>query len=542
MVSSGSEEATRAGVEVLERGGNAVDAAVATALALGVADPGGSGMGGMTYILVHMNDGRAVAIDGTAPVPIAINPVELEELRAQDRLIGHKTVAVPATLAALDHALSRYGTMSFEEVVQPAIKIADRGYLLTSHHITWLSNYLEPILASDHLRFMVLEDGTSIGNIGDRYYQTALGATLRRIAADGPESFYRGSIADEIVADMQRNGGYLREVDLLQLRVRELAPLRSRYRGREVISYPPPGSGAQVVEALNILEQFPSSLLDSDSTDRLHVLTEAFRIARSDHIKNSPNPNLIVGGTDLPHTSREFAAARAKLITLGQALPQDGLTMQLPYFSLADNTTHVSVADELGNSAALTQTLGRQYGAKVAHPELGFPYNCMLQTFDFSDPSSPGFPLPRGRYPTDMAPTIVLENGRFRCALGSAGSERVPPLVTLTVSNLVDRDMGVREAVLAPRVMWGGTTEPKLYLEIRSPITHSDADRLTEAGFGDVYRLLHPPRYIDLNFFGGVNIVAYDAKTEEYVGVGDPRRSGYAMGPKEVRGKTEEAR
>jgi gamma-glutamyltranspeptidase/glutathione hydrolase len=534
MVASGSEEATRAGVTILEQGGTAVDAAVAVALALGAADPVGSGLGGMTYVLIHLADGRAVAIDGTAPVPLRVDPRRLRIIQRDDRLFGHATAAVPSTLATLDHALRRYGTMSLPQVLQPAIAIADHGYRLSPHQVTWLENYLEPILASRHLRFVVLDNGDEVGRPGTRYCQPELADTLRKIADGGVDSFHRGSIGRQIAADMFEHGGFVDRADFALLRVRELEPLRAEYRGVQLLTFPAPGGGGALVEALNILERFPEPLLASDSVERLHLAVEAFRIARADHSRYAPDPNRSLGQSDLPYLGDDFAARRAALITPGRATPDAELTATASFRSIGDNTTQVSVVDRFGNAVSLTQTLGRQYGAKVMTPGLGFPYNSLLEFFEFEDPASPSYPRPRARYPTDMAPTIVLDGGEFRMALGSAGSERIPQAVALVISNMIDRGMGLRDAITAPRVLWGGTDPARPYLEMARPHRRADADALERFGLGEVYRLQFPPRQIDLTFFGGVNAVSFEPDLGTFVGVGDPRRNGFALGPATV--------
>ena len=207
MVSTGSIESTRAAVRILEQGGNAVDAAVAAAFAIGVSEAGNSGLGGMTYILVANADGRAVAIDGSSPVPIAANREELSAIKADEGSFGYKSASVPTTLAALVHTLERYGTMDLAQVMAPAIEIARQGYELTPAPIAWMQPYLTEIRASDYLRFFAFEDGLEVGKPGSVYCRPDLGATLERIVAEGADSFYEGSIAREIVDDMARHGG-----------------------------------------------------------------------------------------------------------------------------------------------------------------------------------------------------------------------------------------------------------------------------------------------------------------------------------------------
>ena len=534
MVSSGSKEATRAGVRILEQGGNAVDAAVATAFALGVADPGGSGLGGMTYVLISLSNGREIAIDGSAVVPLSADPATLLELRNSGEHMGAKAVAVPLTLAALNHALDRYGTMSLGEVLQPSIEIAEQGFQLSANTLAWTTGYLGEILASRYLRFVVLDGGLLPGSVGDVMCRPDLATIYRRLAQEGPASFYRGAIARTMLHDLLNLGGYIQAVDLARVRVRELQPLHSKYRGAEVISFPWPGGGGEVAETLNILQTFSPEFLSEDSVSRLHVMIEAFRIAHSDYLQfGHDTARQPMGAND--YLSVEHARERASLITPGRAVPEATLGTKGPTPKMGEHTTHVSVVDRDGNAVALSQTLCRQYGAKIATPGLGFPYNSCLEFFDFEHPDSPYYLQPRARYATTMAPTIIRRDGQVM-VLGSAGSDRITPSVVEVISKVIDRDMGIRDAVVAPRVLWNSAHDPaRICIEITDPITKKDANKLQTFGFDHMFRLDFPPvPRADLAFFGGVNAVFFDPKTGVFSGVGDPRRSGFAGGPRAV--------
>ncbi len=534
MVSTGSMEATRAGVQILELGGNAVDAAVATAFALGVSDPAGSGLGGMTYILISLSNGHSIAIDGSAIVPLAADAATLLELRNSGEHMGAKAVAVPLTLAALNHALEGYGTMSLGEVLQPSIAIAERGFQVSANTLAWTTGYLEEILASRYLRFVVLEGGHLPGSVGDVMCRPELAAVYRRLAQEGPASFYRGEIARTMLHDLLNLGGYIQAIDLARVRARELQPLHSNYRDAEVISFPWPGGGGEVAETLNILQTFSRDFLSEDSVSRLHVMIEAFRIAHADYLQfGHDTARQPMGAND--YLSVEHARKRASLITPGHAIPKEALGTGGPTPKMGEHTTHVSVVDRDGNAVALSQTLCRQYGAKVATPGLGFPYNSCLEFFDFEHPDSPYYMQPRARYATTMAPTIVRRNGQIMI-LGSAGSDRIPPSVVDVISNVIDRDMGIRDAVVAPRVLWNSAHDPeRVCIEITHPITKKDADLLQSFGFDHMFRLEFPPvPAADLAFFGGVNAVFYEPATGVFSGVGDPRRSGFAQGPRAV--------
>jgi gamma-glutamyltranspeptidase/glutathione hydrolase len=534
MVSTGSEEATLAGVQILEQGGNAVDAAVAAAFALGVSDPGGSGVGGMTYILVSPARGQPLAIDGSVTVPMAVDIEKLLELRNSGASVGAKGVAVPGSVAALSRALEDHGTMDLARVLEPAIHFAKTGSRITANSIAWTTGYLDEILASRYYRLVVLEDGSRVGSVGDRFCRPELAATLGRLTVEGAQAFHRGSIAREMVADLAARGGWMRAADLAMLRARTIEPIRSTYRDAEVISYPWPGGGHEVARALEILEVFPPELLRSRSTDRLHVMIEVSRLARVDSIELIQQPMMRAvgpGGSMSMTSPRE----RAALITPGKTIPEEMLKGTATRPGMGEHTTHVSVADRWGNAVSLTQTLCRQHGTKTATPGLGFPYNSCLEFFDFENPSSPFYAHPRAQYSSTMAPTIVrLDDGLI--ALGSAGSDRIPGSVIEVVSNVVDRGMDIREAVTAPRVLWNSAHDPpRVCIEITDWVTDHHADTLQRWGFEHMFRLEYPATpAADSAFFGGVNAVLYDSTTGRFSGAGDPRRSGFARGPRVV--------
>ncbi|HSO23686.1 MAG TPA: gamma-glutamyltransferase [Chondromyces sp.] len=537
MVATGSPEATRAAVEILERGGNAVDAAVAAAIMLSVADTDGSGLGGMTYLVLHLADGRDLVIDGSPPAPVGVVPAELLALELEGRLFGHKTVAVPTTPAVLELARSRYGTLPMAELIAPAIGVAEQGYLLSPIQITWTHRYMEQLLASTYLRFVAMEDGRTVGRPGDRLCRPALAATLRRLAARGIADFYRGGVADTIERDMIAHGGFLRKPDLAALRVRERPALRTTYRAFDVLSFPPPGGGCRVTGALNVLEHFPSSLLATDSVERLNLLVEAFRIANAGDAALSavlPNGSHALDGC----IDATEAAALARLIEIGRVIPPERLESggDPRCAKFGESTTQISVIDQYGNVVSLTQTLGRSYGAAVMAPELGFPYNDFLETFNFSHPDCPNYLRPRIVLPTPMAPTIVLRDGILVAALGSGASNRIPHIITGTISNLVDRGMDLPSAVAAPRILWGGTVEqePRVLMEIAGPLSEADADALLGLGYPTLDRVRFPADALALARMGSINAVGSDPVRGGFVGVGDPRRSGVALGPRVI--------
>jgi gamma-glutamyltranspeptidase/glutathione hydrolase len=534
MVATGSAEATEVAAEVLEHGGNAIDAAVAAALMLGVVDSDASGIGGMTYIVLHLANGRTLALDGSAFAPLTIDFAKFRAFKESGRNFGYEAIAVPTTLAVLEHARAHYGTMDLASLLQPAIDAAENGYPLSRIQVIWTNKYYDNIMKSPaSMRFFAMEDGKTIDEPGHRHCQPNLANTLRRIAAQGVADFYRGDIARQIEADMIRGGGFVRQSDLARVRVREVFPLYTTYRGFEIYSYPKPGGGAGVIAALNILENFPSDLLAENSVKRHQLLIESFRIAAADaRIAGSPPT-----GSPTNPLGKMYARERSRLIVPGEMIPEELLAPSVPSecTKVGESTTQVSVADNYGNIVSLTQTLARSFGAKVVTPGLGFPYNSFLEAFDADKPQCPGYLQPNSTCFTDMAPTIVLKDGNLVAALGSPGSNKIPPIITQVISNMVDRRMDVRDAVTAPRIIWGGTTYIRVFVEVVDPITEKDVSHLEEIGYEAMTVLHYPPPGDDtMAKFGGVNAVGFDPQTGSFTGVADPRRWGSAMGPRVI--------
>ena len=526
MVAAGTPEAARAGAAVLAAGGNAVDAAVAVGFALGASDLAFAGLGGQAYLLVRMADGRATAIDGSALVPRAASRTDLQRLRDTDSAWGHRMVAAPGALAALAFALERYGTRRLPEVIAPAIEIAETGSRHSRPQRGFLANYLHKIRDSDVLSSLILKDGIDPWEPEHVFCYPDLAATLRRIAALGVREFYVGGTAARIEADMIANGGYLRREDLAQVRTVERRPLHGRYRDCEVLGFPQPGGGGSLLAALLILERFPPALVAGDSLDRLHVLVEAVRIAMIDAADNRlPGPV-----AEIQLLDRERAARRAALIRFDRALEDTEITDTAPRVSFEKDTTHFSVADRFGNVVAATMSLGRGWGAGVATPGLGFPHNALLEGFDYLDPTSRFYLEPARRPVTAMSPTIVVRDGRPLLLLGSAGSERIISSTLAPLVNVVDAGMPLADAVARPRVLWGGSREQKVYLELAGEITVAQADALAARGFTTMYRHEFPGDPANLGAFGCVNAVAIDHARGVFVGVGDPRREGAAAG------------
>ena len=530
MVVSNTPEASAAGARMLEEGGNAIDAAVATAFALGVSEPGSSGLGGQTYMLVHLADGRDLAIDGSCRAPVGARPAEMQRLRNRfGSMFGYKSVATPGTLAALTLALDRYGTKTLAEVLEPAIEIAEFGSPWRPALRSFLDFYMYWLLEFPTLPSLFLKDGIEPWPSEHVYCNPDLACFMRRLAAFGAEDFYGGAIAAEIEADMIANGGWLRRADLAMMKAEVREPVRGRYRGLEVVSFPLPVRGAEVVEALGILDRFPPELLRTDSVDRLHLLIEASRLAHADSTPFRRPPRL----PDELATDPDYVAGRAALIRLDHAL-SDREVSRDPLSTLAlDGTTQVSTADREGNVVSLTQTLGNTFGAAVATEGFGFAYNNLVFGFEYQDARAWRYLRPFQAALTSMAPTILLKDGRPHLVLGSAGSERIPSIVVNVVSGVVDKGLPLCEAVTAARALWGGFLASSVYLELVDPITEERAGALVARGFPMQERRSYPAAAAQLTVYGGANAILIDAADGTMVGVGDPRRQGVAVAPRD---------
>ncbi len=524
MVVSGSPEASEAGARVLAAGGNAVDAAVAAAFAIGVAEPGQSGLGGQTFILVHLADGRAAAIDGSALAPLRVDRNELERLQQAGQIFGDQMAATPGTLAALSLALERYGTLTLAEALEPAVELAVFGAPMTTFQRASLEHYIDRIRAADSLNRIYLKDGWELWGPEHRFCNPELGRTLLRLGERGAADFYRGDIARKIAAEMKRTGGYVTYDDLARYAAAVGEPLRGSYRGHEILSFPAPCAGGAVIESLHILENFSPQLLATRGTDTAHLIAEAGRLAAfDDHAVRSLDPRAAAHQVDKVH-----AARRAAAIDFDAALTLADMTESEDGSWRDRDTTQISVADRFGNAVALTQSLGRGFGSCTGVPSLGFPFNGVLEAFDAIRSSSRFSLAPLRRLFTSVAPTIVLRGGRPFLVLGSAGSARIIPIVVSLAVAVIDGKATLAEAQSLPRVFGSGGERPAVAVEVAAPIGRAAVDELRRRGFR-VRTTSFPATQWDLSTMGGANAV-HVRSDGVLVGVADPRRGGLAAG------------
>lgn len=529
MVATGSGEATQAGVEILEAGGNAVDAAVAVAFALGVADPADSGLGGTTSLIAHFADGRTIVVDGSSTVPMKTDKAAITAASKEGstEARGHALAATPGTPRALEYTLRNYGTFALSAVLAPAIRIAEEGYLPAPFHRVTGLRYAQAIDASEYFRYLVLKDGVDFPEPHEPFCRPDLARTLKRIARRGIDDFYEGEIAEEIASDMAKRGGFVTRADLSLLRAHEVKPLRTTYRGYEVLTTPSPTIGGALIQSLNMLESFPQETLRDHSVDRLQILSDIANIALEDHHRFNPRPDLPLPYRVKKNLSKEYAAERARIIHLGRAVSDEQIRPVQRFRTVEEDTTQVSIIDRWGNAVSLTQTLGRFYGCKAATAGLGFPYNSHLEGLRAY--------RSRGLIPISLAPAIVLSQGEPVLVLGSAGSDRVPSAMATVISLFIDSGKDLAGAVAGPRVtwwrgLWEGEPWVGPLIETIDGITTDYVEELHSRGYSHTWSIQPPAEMMWFLDSGAVNAVALDRSTRTLTGVGDPRRIGVANG------------
>ncbi len=466
MVSSQEARATRIGVEVLRRGGNAVDAAVAVGFALAVTLPRAGNLGGGGFMLVHLaEEGRTLAIDYREMAPAAATRDmyldEAGEVIDQKSWYTRHAVGVPGTVAGLAYALERYGTMSLAEVLAPAIALADGGMVVTADLSASLAARQERLTrfpATAEIFFH--EDGSPV-RPGERLVQADLAWSLRQIAENGPAAFYRGAIAERIAADMAAHGGPITLEDLANYRVVQRATVRGSYRGYEIHSMPPPSSGGvHLLQILNLLEPYPLGELGANGAETIHLMAEAMKLAYADRSQHLGDPDfwpVPVAGL----TSKAYADSLRPAIDRGRARPAAEIAAGDPAPYESHETTHYSVMDRRGNAVSNTYTLNFGYGSGIVAAGTGILLNNEMD--DFS--SKPGVPnaygliggeanaIEPGKRPlSSMTPTIVLKNGQPFLATGTPGGSRIITTTLQVLLNVIDHGMNVAAATNAPRV------------------------------------------------------------------------------------------
>lgn len=466
MVATQEAVATRIGVDVLEAGGNAVDAAAAVALALAVTLPRAGNLGGGGFMVVHdAESGETVAIDYREMSPAAGHRDMFlgDDGNADSQLSRFHglAVGVPGTLAGIELALERYGTMTLAEVLAPAIELAEEGLTVTADLADSLKGLEDRLKAWPSSEKVFYKEGGSFYEPGDTLVQADLAASLRLIAEQGTDAFYSGPIGEKIVAAVQEAGGVMTMEDLAVYEAKVREPVTGTYRGYEIVSMPPPSSGgAHIVQILNLLEAWPIGFLGHNSAETIHLMAESMRLAyadRSEYLGDSDFADVPIDAL----TSKAYADSLRAGIDRNRARPSTEVKPgDLAPFE-SDQTTHFSIVDKDGNAVANTYTINFSYGTGLVAEGTGILLNNEMD--DFS--AQPGVPnaygliggeanaVEPGKRPlSSMSPTIVMKDGKPFLVTGSPGGSRIITTTLQVIMNVIDHGMNVAEATIAPRI------------------------------------------------------------------------------------------
>lgn len=520
VVASAKPEASEVGIEIMKQGGNAIDAAVATAFALGVVEPNASGLGGGGFMLIRFAEtGEEVFLDfrEVAPKNASEDMYELDEdgkVLNEEQTVGGKAAGVPGEVAGLLLALDKYGSMSREDVMKPAIDLAENGFLVTDNFSGIIVDNFEKINKFDATKEIYLKDGLPY-EAGSTIKNPDLAETLRIIAKEGRDGFYKGAIAEDIVKASQESNGIFTTEDLESYEVKVREPVKGTYRGHEIISAPPSSSGGtHVVQLLNILENYDLKEMGHNTKESLHLWSEACKLIfadRGEYMADTDFVKVPLAGL----ASKEYAKELTKKIDIDKVA--EDVEFGDPNKYESGSTTHFSVMDKEGNIVAVTKTINYFFGCGVVVPGRGFILNNEMDDFNAKPGTSNS--IEPGKKPlSSMTPTIVLKDGKPFLALGSPGATRIIPTVAQITSNIIDHSMDVQEAINAPRMY-----DMKGTLALEGRIDKEVIKALEEMGHKvDVKADLDP-------YFGGAQCIMLEESGVLHGG-GDPRRDGQAAG------------
>ncbi len=524
MVVAVSPPAAEVGRDVLKQGGNAVDAAAATAFAEAVTWPGAGNLGGGGFMLIFPG-GKAepVVIDYRETAPLAATATMFTK---KDDGFSPKSVGVPGTVAGLALAHARFGKLPWKDVVLPAVKLAEEGFPLDAALAASLNSVVDGSKNFPELRRVLgKDDGRSRWRVGDRLVQPDLAKTLRRIAENGADGFYKGETADLLTAEMKADVGVITKEDLDQYQAKGRAPIHGVYRGYDVYAPPPPCSGGVfLVEMLNILENYDLRKHDRWSPETLHLLIETMRRAYCDRARYLGDSDFVKIPDFL--TSKEYAKKLAAGIDPGRATPSADLAKDIPLAREGEDTTHFSVIDGDGMAVSNTYTLENLYGCRIVVKGGGFLLNNEMTDFNWF----PGRTTTKGQIGTEanqiapgkrmlssQCPTIVARDGKALLVTGSPGSRTIINTVLCVIVNVIDFDMDARSAVDAPRLHHQWFPDE---VKFEGMAEHPDV----------VKRLKEMGHVVVTAKQGDAHTIYVDPKTGEYIGAEDRRVDGKAAG------------
>jgi gamma-glutamyltranspeptidase / glutathione hydrolase len=538
MVVSAQHLATNVGVDVLKRGGNAVDAAVAVGYALAVVYPAAGNLGGGGFMTIQLADGRKTFLDfrEVAPKSATANMYLDKDGNVINGVStkGHLAVGVPGTVSGMEYAREKYGTRTRAELIGPAIQFAEEGFALEQGDVDLLRTATKDFQEDPASGAIFLNKGQPF-QVGDRLVQGELAETLREISRKGTDGFYKGWVANAIVASSQAGKGLITQDDLEGYKTRELAPVECDYRGYHVVSAPPPSSGGVIIcEILNILEGYPLKELGYHSAQAVHYQIEAMRHAYVDRNSYLGDPDFVKNPLDRLLDKNYAAKIRAAIDPSKAGVSKDIKPGVEPHEG--SNTTHYSIADKYGNAVSVTYTLNDWFGAKVTAARTGVILNDEMDDFT----AKVGVPnlyglvqgkanaIAPGKRPlSSMSPTIVTRDGKPVIVVGTPGGSRIITAVLQTVINAIDYDMDAQEAVDMPRFhqQW----LPDL-TNLEDYALSPDTRKILE-GMGHKFGPPQPANHLAVIIVGAPSLTGKPVGDNRYYGANDPRRNtGLAAG------------
>ncbi|HET8736029.1 MAG TPA: gamma-glutamyltransferase [Pricia sp.] len=520
MVVSDNQVASQVGVDILKQGGNAIDAAVATAFALAVTHPQAGNIGGGGFIVYMDAAGATTTIDFREKAPLGATPDMF--LDAEGQLIegsnheGLKSAGVPGTVAGLYLAHQKYGSLPWKELVQPAIRLAKKGVVLSYTLASHAKNFQSKTSTNFMKDYFTDSEGKLLEH-GDLWKQKELAHTLEQIKRHGRDGFYKGKVAEEIARYMKNNGGLIGLKDLEKYTAIERKPIQGTYNGYEIYSMPPPSSGGvALVEMLNLMEQANLDSVPFNSTEHVHLMAETMRRAFADRAEHLGDPDF---NPDMPIDtliSKDFAKRRYENIDFGRASVSDSTRFGQLYDGT--NTTHLSVIDKDRNAVSLTYTLEHSYGCELGSPKLGFIFNNEMGDFN----PQPGYTNSRGLIGSDpnliepekrmlssMTPTIVAKNGIPYLIIGSPGGRTIINTVFQTVLNVLGYDMPIEKAIETMKIHHQWLPDQLVYeKDLLSPDTQKSLEKMGHKTRG-------------ISNLGRLMGIVYDRERNIYIGVSD---------------------
>lgn len=519
MITSLEPLASMAGMRILMEGGNAFDAAVATAAAVTVVDPRMSSIGGNGFATVYVaktKEVRTLNFYGDAP-----QRATLAIYKGKDYTSGYLSAVIPSSLKGYAVLHAAYGKLPWSQVLQPAIELAGEGFIMTR----FLSASIErdrPRISEFPSTAKVFLPAGRVPQAGEIFRQPELAATLKEIAAKGADAFYKGPMADRIGKFFEQHGGVLTAQDIRTYQARWVTPISTNYRGYTFYTQPPSSSGIAVLQQLNLLEDFDLKKLGRNTPEYLHVIGEVMRLAIADRNRYVGDPNFVKVPVE-KLLSKDYARERRSLIDMNRTMPiATAGDFGQPTES---HTTHMNAVDADGNMVALTQTLGAIFGSGVIAADTGVLLSDEMRHLHIEDPQDPSFLQPGKRSRSNESPIIVMKDGKPFMAIGTPGSDGIWQRLVQVIVNVIDFGLDIQTAITEPRMIYGGNqesgTEIKPIFNVEDRISGRVMDALRAKG----YAIKSVP-----DDHGRVSAIVIDPQTGFRLGGADPRESGYALG------------